>query len=169
MNIIKSHFDRFKNEPATTKLWKEKALPGSGSAYDLGSHLVRRTLFAFPPVTNLLFIKIDQILSVFGKPVKVTGLVRNSRAIGNDDVEDSFVIHSAFSPWSLSLIIFPTIFDLQQCTTAPPVHPEGSFLSWPLPRRRFFPLPPLSSVSPSRVSSEFTFPSHTVSLLINRL
>ena len=40
--------------------------------------------------------QIDQMLSLFGKPAKVTGLVRNSRLIGNVDVPDSFVIHCEF-------------------------------------------------------------------------
>ncbi|KAL8278605.1 hypothetical protein RQP46_008897 [Phenoliferia psychrophenolica] len=80
LSEFESHFDRFKNEAAVTKMWKEAALPGSGAAYDLGSHLI------------------DQILSLFGKPSKVTGIVRNSRLIGNPDVADSFLIHMHYEP-----------------------------------------------------------------------
>ncbi|GAA5891162.1 hypothetical protein JCM5296_004915 [Sporobolomyces johnsonii] len=75
LSEFQSNFDRYKNEAATTKLWKEKALPGSGSAYDLGSHLI------------------DQILDLFGPPKRVTGIVRNSRSIGLPEVADSFLIH----------------------------------------------------------------------------
>ena len=45
-------------------------------------------MFLIPSV-----FQIDQIQSLFGKPAKVTGLVRNSWLIGNVDVPDSFVIH----------------------------------------------------------------------------
>ncbi|ORY70655.1 NAD binding Rossmann fold oxidoreductase [Leucosporidium creatinivorum] len=75
LSEFQSNFDRFKGEAATSKLWKEQDLPGSGSAYDLGSHLI------------------DQILELFGKPQKVTGIIRNSRAVGNPNVADSFLIH----------------------------------------------------------------------------
>lgn len=50
-------------------------MPASGIAYDLGSHLL------------------DQLLILFGKPQRVTGLLSNSRLIGNASVPDSFVIH----------------------------------------------------------------------------
>lgn len=69
-----SNYDRYKNE-AAVKLWKEKALPGSGAPYDLGSHLL------------------DQILHLFGKPESVTGIAENTRLIGNLDVSDAFIIH----------------------------------------------------------------------------
>jgi len=73
LSEFESHYDRFKNEAATNRFWKETALPGSGAAYDLGSHLI------------------DQVLYLFGKPTSVTGIVRNSRTIGQ--VHDSFVVH----------------------------------------------------------------------------
>ncbi|KAM0786540.1 hypothetical protein ACM66B_001997 [Microbotryomycetes sp. NB124-2] len=75
LSEFQSNFDRYKNEAATTKLWKEEDRPGSGSHYDLGSHLV------------------DQILDLFGKPQRVTAILRNSRSIGNPAVPDSFMIH----------------------------------------------------------------------------
>ncbi|SCZ87497.1 BZ3500_MvSof-1268-A1-R1_Chr2-2g04963 [Microbotryum saponariae] len=128
-----SHFDRYKNEAATTKLWKEKVgrkypsrvhlreckplsslfwirqdLPGSGAAYDLGSHLV------------------DQILALFGKPQAVTGFVRNSRSIGNPDVPDSFLIHLHYPSTSEAGRRLPLI------ATA-----RGSVLSLVSPQMRF--------------------------------
>ncbi|GAA6062060.1 hypothetical protein JCM10212_003558, partial [Sporobolomyces blumeae] len=80
MSEFQSNFDRYRNEAAQTKQWKEKALPGSGLAYDLGSHLV------------------DQILDLFGAPQRVTGFVQNSRLIGNPDVPDQFLIHLHYDP-----------------------------------------------------------------------
>ncbi|KAK4055839.1 hypothetical protein OIO90_003094 [Microbotryomycetes sp. JL221] len=72
---FQSNFDRYKNEIATTKMWKEEDRPGSGSLYDLGSHLL------------------DQILSLFGRPSRVTSILKNSRSLGNPNVPDSFMIH----------------------------------------------------------------------------
>ncbi|SGY14877.1 BQ5605_C013g07144 [Microbotryum silenes-dioicae] len=103
-----SHFDRYKNEAATTKLWKEKDLPGKGAAYDLGSHLV------------------DQILALFGKPQAVTGFVRNSRLIGNPDVPASFLIHLHYPSTSEAGRRLPLI------ATA-----RGSVLSLVSPQMRF--------------------------------
>ncbi|KAK4705239.1 hypothetical protein P7C70_g970, partial [Phenoliferia sp. Uapishka_3] len=98
LSEFESHFDRFKNEAATTKLWKELALPGSGAAYDLGSHLVAFFQATLEKVLTFTHLQIDQILSIFGKPARVTGIVRNSRLIGNPDVEDSFLIHLHYEP-----------------------------------------------------------------------
>ncbi|KAM0750822.1 NAD binding Rossmann fold oxidoreductase [Meredithblackwellia eburnea MCA 4105] len=78
LSEFESHYDRFKNEPATTKLWKEEPRAGSGSVYDLGSHLI------------------DQLLYLFGKPSRVTGIVRNSRLIGQ--VSDSFHVTLHYDP-----------------------------------------------------------------------
>ncbi|KDE07452.1 hypothetical protein MVLG_02317 [Microbotryum lychnidis-dioicae p1A1 Lamole] len=103
-----SHFDRYKNEAATTKLWKEKDLPGKEAAYDLGSHLV------------------DQILALFGKPQAVTGFVRNSRLIGNPDVPASFLIHLHYPSTSEAGRRLPLI------ATA-----RGSVLSLVSPQMRF--------------------------------
>jgi predicted dehydrogenase len=71
---VQSRFDRYKNIPAV-KLWKEANAPGTGAAYDLGSHLI------------------DQILDLFGKPNRVTAILSNSRLIGDRDVPDAFIIH----------------------------------------------------------------------------
>ncbi|GAA5926349.1 uncharacterized protein JCM15063_000251 [Sporobolomyces koalae] len=77
---FQSNFDRFRNEAAVTKVWKEKDLPGSGLAYDLGSHLV------------------DQLVDLFGPPDRVTARLINSRLIGNPSVPDSFKIQLEYSP-----------------------------------------------------------------------
>lgn len=41
-----SHFDRFRNT-FKEHAWREKALPGSGMLYDLGSHLIDQALYLF--------------------------------------------------------------------------------------------------------------------------
>lgn len=70
-----SVFDRYSNALKTgNRSWKDAPLPGGGAIFDLGSHLI------------------DQALYLFGKPQKITGLVRNSRNIGNTEVDDSFVV-----------------------------------------------------------------------------
>ncbi|GAA5999781.1 uncharacterized protein JCM10292_003742 [Rhodotorula paludigena] len=73
LSDFQSNFDRYKNE-LNVKVWKESNIPGAGAAFDLGSHLV------------------DQLLDLFGAPQRVTGLVRNSRQLGDPAVPDSFVI-----------------------------------------------------------------------------
>ncbi|GAA5905992.1 uncharacterized protein JCM6883_002516 [Sporobolomyces salmoneus] len=80
LSEFQSNFDRFRNEAAVTKVWKEKDLPGSGLAYDLGSHLV------------------DQLLSLFGPPHSITAHLSNSRLIGNPSVPDSFRILLHYPP-----------------------------------------------------------------------
>ena len=52
--------------------WRERADPGSGILYDLGSHLV------------------DQVLLLFGAPSRIEGDVRRERAFGGSD--DAFDI-----------------------------------------------------------------------------
>ena len=51
--------------------WKDENLPGAGLVYDLGVHLI------------------DQVVSLFGKPAKVTGFIENVRGIGHPDVDDA--------------------------------------------------------------------------------
>lgn len=80
LSEFQSNFDRFRNEPAVTKVWKEKNLPGSGLAYDLGSHLV------------------DQLLTLFGPPARITARLLNSRLIGLPSVPDSFQIQLHYPP-----------------------------------------------------------------------
>jgi scyllo-inositol 2-dehydrogenase (NADP+) len=59
---VEMHFDRFKEE-LSPKLHKEIPGPGSGSLYDLGSHLI------------------DQALQLFGMPVKIFADVQTMRPI----------------------------------------------------------------------------------------
>ncbi|EJD00967.1 NAD-binding protein [Fomitiporia mediterranea MF3/22] len=67
-----SHYDRYR---MTLKGgWKDAKLPASGQTYDLGTHLI------------------DQVVSLFGRPTKVTGFIENVRQIGDPDLDDSFNI-----------------------------------------------------------------------------
>jgi len=73
-NLIEAHFrfDRYRREIGP-KVFKETDIPGSGVAYDLGSHML------------------DQAISLFGQPlksVKVTGAFRE-----NSQVDDYVSIH----------------------------------------------------------------------------
>ncbi|KAH8113302.1 NAD-binding protein, partial [Phellopilus nigrolimitatus] len=72
-----SHYDRYRNGLKGT--WKDDKLAGAGQLYDLGTHLI------------------DQVVSLFGRPQKVTGFVENVRGLGDPDVDDSFtlVLHYA--------------------------------------------------------------------------
>lgn len=65
---FESHFDRFKNTLDESK-WREDALPGSGTLYDLGAHLI------------------DQALDLFGLPLEVYGDIRSQR---KGKVDDNF-------------------------------------------------------------------------------
>ena len=57
--------------------WKGTKLPGAGHVYDLGTHII------------------DQVVSLFGKPEKVTGFVENLRGLGDPSVDDSVRIYSS--------------------------------------------------------------------------
>ncbi|GAA5827447.1 hypothetical protein JCM11251_003817 [Rhodosporidiobolus azoricus] len=107
LSEFESHFDRYKNIP-NAKAWKDAPLPGAGAAYDLGSHLI------------------DQILALFGPPKSVTGLVRNSRLIGDENVPDSFQIQLHYPPAPESGRKLPLL------ATA-----RGSILSLLSPQQRF--------------------------------
>ena len=69
---FESAMDRYRPEPKPGNVWRERAEPGSGVLFDLGSHLL------------------DQALLLFGWPASVTGFVRNSRGLGDPNVDDSF-------------------------------------------------------------------------------
>lgn len=56
---FESHFDRFRPEPRAR--WKEQAVPGGGTLYDLGAHLI------------------DQALELFGMPESVVADVGRQR------------------------------------------------------------------------------------------
>lgn len=64
-------YDRYRPEPIPGA-WREADLPGSGILYDLGPHLL------------------DQVLSLFGKPVAITADIRRQRP--HSRVDDYFNI-----------------------------------------------------------------------------
>lgn len=63
---LESHFDRFR--PQVSENWREKAVPGNGITYDLGSHLI------------------DQVVLLFGKPTAIWADIRfqRSNALSDD-------------------------------------------------------------------------------------
>ncbi|KAL5488233.1 hypothetical protein ACEPAI_6341 [Sanghuangporus weigelae] len=69
---FETRFDRFRLDIKGT--WKDENLPGAGMVYDLGVHLT------------------DQVVSLFGKPAKVTSFVENVRGIGHPEVNDTFTV-----------------------------------------------------------------------------
>lgn len=67
-------YDRYR---ATQKgNWKEAKLAGTGQIYDLGTHII------------------DQVVSLFGKPDKVTGFLENVRGLGHPEVDDNVRLFS---------------------------------------------------------------------------
>ncbi|KAM5456242.1 hypothetical protein MaudCBS49596_001263 [Microsporum audouinii] len=71
---FETHFDRHRPELTIKKAWKGKAIPGGGSIYDLGTHLI------------------DQAVHLFGLPNKITGFITAQREINTEDYEDSFTV-----------------------------------------------------------------------------
>lgn len=67
-----SHFDRFRPEPRL-EVWRESGGPGSGTLFDLGTHLI------------------DQATALFGSPSHITASVRTDR--------DHAVSDDAFDVW----------------------------------------------------------------------
>lgn len=67
---FESHFDRFR-PTLKEEAWREKALPGSGVLYDLGSHLI------------------DQALALFGMPLELYADLAAERL---GEVDDAFEI-----------------------------------------------------------------------------
>jgi predicted dehydrogenase len=61
LHEFEAHYDRYRPDPRTYGLWREKPLPGSGVFYDLGSHLV------------------DQALQLFGKPKYILADIRKQK------------------------------------------------------------------------------------------
>lgn len=51
--------------------WKDEPLPAAGQTYDLGAHLI------------------DQALTLFGRPEKLTAFIQNTRGVGSPEVDDS--------------------------------------------------------------------------------
>lgn len=64
-----SSFDRFRS--ALKGTWKDLPLPANGLTYDLAAHLI------------------DQVLVLFGRPVRVTAFIENLRGIGSPEVDDN--------------------------------------------------------------------------------
>jgi len=58
---FEAHYDRYRPDPRTYGLWREKPTPGSGVFYDLGSHLV------------------DQALQLFGHPKYLIADIRKQK------------------------------------------------------------------------------------------
>ena len=67
--MIFHSFDRYRSQPKGN--WRDENVPGSGQLYDLGTHLI------------------DQVVSLFGRPQKVTGFTQNIRLLGNPSVDDA--------------------------------------------------------------------------------
>lgn len=67
-----AHYDRYRPEPRTHGLWREKPLPGSGILYDLGPHLI------------------DQSLTLFGHPSHILADIRRQKSYSQ--VDDYFDI-----------------------------------------------------------------------------
>jgi len=79
-NIVEAefHFDRFKEE-LSPKLHKETPGPGTGSLYDLGSHLI------------------DQALQLFGDPIELFADVQTMRPISKvDDYFELLLYYPSF-------------------------------------------------------------------------
>ncbi len=67
-----SHYDRYRPDPRTIGVWREKAVPGSGVFYDLGSHLI------------------DQSLVLFGHPKNINADLRKQKPYSQ--VDDYFAV-----------------------------------------------------------------------------
>jgi scyllo-inositol 2-dehydrogenase (NADP+) len=61
LHEFEAHYDRYRPDPRTYGLWREKPLPGSGVFYDLGSHLL------------------DQSLQLFGHPEYIIADIRKQK------------------------------------------------------------------------------------------
>ncbi|OQU97377.1 Oxidoreductase family, alpha/beta domain-containing protein isoform 1 [Cladophialophora immunda] len=70
---FETHFDRHRPEPPADN-WKAHHAPGTGAVYDLGTHLM------------------DQVVSLFGMPEKVTGFVGSQREVNTTGLEDSCTV-----------------------------------------------------------------------------
>lgn len=62
LHEFEAHYDRYRPDPRTYGLWREKPIPGSGVLYDLGSHLI------------------DQALQLFGQPQYISADIRKQKA-----------------------------------------------------------------------------------------
>ncbi|KAF8076238.1 hypothetical protein FPV67DRAFT_1470921 [Lyophyllum atratum] len=70
---FESHFDRYRKGLKGT--WKDEPRQAAGQTYDLGAHLI------------------DQALTLFGRPERLTAFIQNTRGVGSPEVDDTFTIH----------------------------------------------------------------------------
>ncbi|WP_440903824.1 oxidoreductase [Catenovulum sp. SX2] len=75
IKYFESHFDRFR--PVVRDRWREQASEGGGILFDLGPHLI------------------DQCLSLFGWPDKITAICEKTRAKSNNIDYFSITLHYA--------------------------------------------------------------------------
>jgi len=78
---LESHFDRFR--PQLSENWREKAVPGNGITFDLGSHLI------------------DQVVLLFGKPESIFADIQKQR---KNAIADDYFDISLFYPAFKSLV-----------------------------------------------------------------
>lgn len=71
---FESHFDRHRPEWPQTESWKYKGIPGGGAVYDLGTHLI------------------DQVVTLFGIPQRITGFIGSQREHNPTGLEDSCML-----------------------------------------------------------------------------
>ena len=69
VRLFINSYDRYRKELKGD--WKDAAAPGAGQLYNLGSHII------------------DQVVSLFGRPSKVTAFLENVRQLGPSEVDDS--------------------------------------------------------------------------------
>lgn len=104
---FESHFDRYRNY-IQGNTWKEDASTGTGTLYNLGSHMI------------------DQALVLFGKPDWVFADVRNMRTAGK--IDDSFDIWMAYPDVKVKVCGSYLVREPGPRYT---LHgTEGSFLKW---------------------------------------
>ncbi|KAJ8086465.1 hypothetical protein AAF712_002105 [Marasmius tenuissimus] len=87
---FESRFDRYRTKAKGT--WKDEPLPAAGQLFDLGSHLI------------------DQTLTLFGRPTKLTAFTQNTRGVGSPEVEDTFTVFMQYPagsavPYPLTAIL----------------------------------------------------------------
>ncbi|KAL8828507.1 MAG: hypothetical protein Q9191_002546 [Dirinaria sp. TL-2023a] len=71
---FETHFDRHRPELPPGGGWKTESLPGGGTVYDLGTHLI------------------DQVVQAFGLPKRITGFVGSQREENPGGYEDACTV-----------------------------------------------------------------------------
>jgi len=112
LTSFESHFDRFRPAPRR-EVWRESGGPGGGILWDLGPHLI------------------DQALTLFGNPARLSASVRMEREdAAVDDAWDLFLEYE--EPHPFTVLLRST---LTACIPGPRyvVHgSRGSFVKWGL-------------------------------------